>query len=107
MAAIIPIPWVFVILSFKKTMASVMKFFGGFISIEECGMIMSPLFTEKQEESLKKSGKFITWKKDKFIELEDDKDVFDKEMQDKLWKISLDLCKDDKTIQIAEKYWLD
>lgn len=92
---------------FMKTMASVMKFFGTFISIEKCGMIMSPLFTEKQEESLMKSGKFITWKKDMFIEIEEDKDVFDKEMQDKLWKISLDLCKDEKTTQIAEKYWLD
>ena len=64
---------------------------------------MSPLFTEKQEESIKKSGKFITWRKSKFIELEEDKEVFDKGMQDKLWKISLDLCKDDKTAQIAEK----
>jgi len=86
-----------------KTMAKIMKFFGTFISIEECGIIMSPLFTEKQEESLKKSGKFITWRKSKFIELEEDKAVFDKEMQDKLWKISLDLCKDEKTAQIAEK----
>jgi len=92
---------------FMKTMASVMKFFGTFISIEKCGMIMSPLFTEKQEESLKKSGKFITWKKDKFIEIEEGKDVFDKEMQDKLWKISLNLCEDEKTTKIAEKYWLD
>ena len=84
-----------------------MKFFGTFISIEECGMIMSPLFTEKQEESLNKSGKFITWKKDKFIEIEEEKDIFDKQMQKKLWKISLDLCKDEKTTQIAEKYCLD
>ena len=86
-----------------KTMAKIMKFFGTFISIEECGIIMSPLFTEKQEESLKKSGKFITWRKSKFIELEENKAVFDKEMQDKLWKISLDLCKDEKTARIAEK----
>jgi len=28
--------------------------------------------------------------------------VFNQEMQDKLWKISLDLCKDEKTSQIAE-----
>ena len=86
-----------------KTMAKIMKLFGTFISIDECGIIMSPLFTEKQEESIKKSGKFITWRKSKFIELEEDKEVFDKGMQDKLWKISLDLCKDDKTAQIAEK----
>ena len=86
-----------------KTMAKIMKFFGTFISIEECGIIMSPLFTEKQEESLKKSGKFITWRKNEFIEVKQEKVVFDKEMQDKLWKISLDLCKDEKTAQIAEK----
>jgi hypothetical protein len=86
------------------TMARVMKIFGGFISIEESGMIISPLFTENQEESFKKSGKFITWKDDKFVELTDDKAVFDKELQDKLWKISVDLCKDEKTAQIAEKY---
>ena len=36
-----------------RTMATIMKFFGKFISIEECGMIIDPLFTEKQEKSLK------------------------------------------------------
>ena len=97
----------FLIPFFMKTMASVMKFFGTFISIEKCGMIMSPFFTEKQEKSLSKSGKLITWKEDEFIEIEDDIDIFDKAMQDKLWKISLDLCKDEKTTQIAEKYRLD
>lgn len=86
-----------------KTMATIMKFFGTFISIEECGIIMSPLFTEKQEESFKKSGKFITWRENKFIEVKQDYVEFDKGMQDKLWKISLDLCKDEKTVQIAEK----
>jgi len=93
---IIPLP--------MKIMANVMKIFGTFNSIEECGMIMSPLFTENQEESLKKSGKFITWKKNKFIEIEQGNDVLDKKMQDKLWNISLDLCKDEKTTQIAEKF---
>ena len=85
-----------------KTMATVMKFFGTFISIEECGKIMAPLFTEKQEESLKKSGKFITWKKNNFIEINEDKIVFDHEMQDRLWKTSLELCMDEKTTRIAE-----
>lgn len=27
----------------------------------------------------------------------------DKKLQDKLWNISLDLCKDEKTVQIAGK----
>ena len=92
-----------IIPSSMKTMAKVMKFFGTFISIEQCGMIMSPLFTEKQEESLKKSGKLITWKAEKFIEMKQENIVFDQEKQDKLWKISLDLCKDEKTNQIAKK----
>jgi short-subunit dehydrogenase involved in D-alanine esterification of teichoic acids len=93
---IIPLP--------MKIMAQVMKIFGTFISIEECGKIMSPLFTENQEESLKKSGKFLTWKKNKFIEIEQGNDVLDKEMQDKLWNISLELCNDEKTTQIAENF---
>ena len=84
-----------------KTMATIMKFFGTFISIEECGKIMAPLFTESQEESLKRSGKFITWKRIKFIELAEDKIVFDNEMQNRLWEISLELCNDEKTTQIA------
>jgi len=89
---------------FMKTMARVMNLFGAFISIEKCGMIMSPLFTENAEASLKKSGKLITWKNNQFIELKDDEKVFDRKMQEKLWNISLDLCKDEKTVQISEEY---
>lgn len=88
---------------FMKTMATMMKLFGTFISIEECGRIMSPLFTESREESLKKSGKFITWKNNKFTEMKQDDYAADKKLQDKLWNISLDLCKDEKTVQIAGK----
>jgi hypothetical protein len=84
-----------------KTMATIMKFFGTFISIEECGMIMAPLFTEKQEESLKRSGKFITWKNKEFLELKEEMVVFDQQMQDKLWNLSLVLCNDEKTTEIA------
>jgi hypothetical protein len=89
---------------YMKAMATIAKLFGTFISIEKCGRIMAPLFIEKQEESLKKSGKFLTWEKNQFTEKKQDEVVFDKEMQDKLWNISLDLCKDEKTTQIAEKY---
>ena len=87
-----------------KFMATVMKLFGAFISIEECGRIMAPLFTENQAESLKKSGKFLTWKKNRFTEIQQDAGVLDKALQEKLWKISLDLCRDEKTTQIAEQY---
>lgn len=86
-----------------KVMATVMKFFGTFISIEKCGMIMSPLFTERQEESLKKSGKLITWKHHEFTEIKADELVPNQDLQDRLWKISLELCHDDKTTQIAER----
>ena len=36
---------------------------------------MAPLFTENQEESLKKSGKFITWKKNEFVFIKEDFNV--------------------------------
>jgi hypothetical protein len=85
-----------------KIMATVMKFFGTFISIEKCGMIMAPLFTESQEESLKRSGKFITWKNNEFIPMTEDESVFDREIQERLWKISLELCNDETTARISE-----
>ena len=88
---------------FMRIMATVMKFFGIFISIEKCGEIMAPLFTEPQAESLQKSGKLFTWQKNKFIELEDDSNVFNQELQDRLWDLSLELCDDDTTREIAEK----
>ena len=90
---------------FMKIMATIMKYFGTFISIEKCGVIMSPLFTEKQEESLKKSGKFITWKKNEFIEIKEDEIILNQEMQDRLWNASLQLCEDEKTIRIAENLY--
>jgi hypothetical protein len=86
-----------------KIMATIMKFLGTFISIEKCGMIMAPLFTESQEESLKKSGKFITWKNNEFTGMKEEETLFSEDMQEKLWKISLELCKDEKTTQIADR----
>lgn len=90
---------------FMKIMATIMKYFGTFISIEKCGVIMSPLFTEKQEESKKKSGKFITWKKNEFIEITEDEIILNQEIQDRLWSASLQLCKDEKTNRIAENLY--
>lgn len=87
---------------FMKIMATIMKVFGTFISIEKCGEIMAPLFTEKQEESMIKSGKFITWKNNKFIDIKEDFAILNQESQDRLWINSLKLCKDEKTTQIAE-----
>ena len=89
-----------------KIMATIMKFFGTFISIEKCGMIMASLFTESHEESLKKSGKFITWKHNEFVRMKEAETVFNQEMKEKLWKISLDLCKDEKTNRIGDSLQL-
>jgi len=86
-----------------RIMATIMKFFGTFITIERCGEIMAPLFTEDQEESWKKSGKLITWKKNEFVEIKEEQAVLDLELQNKLWEISLTFCNDDRTIQISEK----
>jgi hypothetical protein len=86
-----------------KSMASLMKLFGTFISIEECGEIMAPLFTESREESLKRSGKFITWKNDAFVEMKYDEYAADPKLQERLWNLSLDLCDDQETVRIAEQ----
>ncbi|MBK7428335.1 MAG: hypothetical protein IPI60_15595 [Saprospiraceae bacterium] len=94
-----------IIPAFMRIMATIMKFFGTFISIEKCGEIMAPLFTESQEASLGRSGKFITWKKNEFVEIAEDTAVMSQEQQDKLWQYSLELCADEKTNQIAEKLY--
>jgi len=88
-----------------KIMATVMRFFGTFISIEKCGEIMAPLFTENQEDSLKKSGKFVTWKKNEFLAMKEEENVLSPEMQEKLWKISMELCNDETTAGISESLW--
>lgn len=85
-----------------RAMARVMRFFGTFISIEECGKIMAPLLTENQEESLRKSGKLVTWKGSKFIELMEEQTFLSAELKDKLWKISLELCNDELTTRISD-----
>jgi hypothetical protein len=94
---IIPLP--------MKTMATIMKLFGTFISIEKCGCIMAPLFTESFEESYAKSGKLITWKSNRFLEISEEKAVLDLDMQYRLWKCSLELCNYEETNQIAEKLY--
>ncbi|WNJ20350.1 SDR family NAD(P)-dependent oxidoreductase [Pontibacter sp. G13] len=91
-----------IIPAYMRIMATLMKFLGTFISIEECGKIMMPLFVESADDSLQKSGKLMTWREDRFREMEEDATVLDKELQDRLWQTSLELCSDARTIQIAE-----
>jgi hypothetical protein len=90
-----------IIPNFMRIMASLMKFLGRFISIEQCGEIMKPLFIESQQDSLNRSGKLITWKKDQFVEISKKSNEFKNEIQDKFWELSLELCADEKTHQIA------
>jgi hypothetical protein len=85
-----------------RIMANVMKFFRTFITIEQCGEIMAPLFLENQAESIKKSGKFMTWRKNNFVDLKEDLDVLNRALQDRLWDLSLKLCADEQTTQIAK-----
>lgn len=87
-----------------KSMAKVMKLFGQFISIEECGEIIAPLLTENHEMSMTRSGKLISWKKGSFIELEEEDFVLNRENQDRLWKISLELCDDQRTYEINRNF---
>ena len=91
---IIPLP--------MRIMATVTKMFGSFISINKCGEIMAPLFTEDQQESLKKSGKLISWNNSQFIEIEDSTQSLNCEAQERLWKLSLELIADEKTNQISD-----
>jgi len=92
-----------IIPSSMRIMATIMKGLGQFISIEQCGKIIAPLFMESREDSLNKSGKFITFKHGRFSEIQDDSRMVNQENIDRLWEISLHLCNDEKTRQIARE----
>ena len=84
-----------------RIMATIMKCFGTFISIERGGEIIAPLFTEGQGKSLMKSGKFLTWKKNEFVEIKEEQSVLYCELQNRLWEISIKLCDDERIEQIS------
>lgn len=86
-----------------RIMARVMKFFGKFISIEQCGELIAPLFMDSPEETLKKSGKFLTWQNGNFTEIPDDRNIVNQEAIDRLWNTSLKLCADKETVELAKK----
>lgn len=90
-----------IIPTYMRIMATIMKWFGTFISMNKCGEIMAVLFTESQEETLKRSGQLITWKENNFVNKVEDSSVKNQDLQDELWNISLKLCADEKTNQIA------
>lgn len=83
--------------------AWVMRLAGRFYSVEECGTIMAPLFTEGADAARARSGSLTTWEKDAFAEIEeDDPAVLDPAQQARLWETSLALLGDERTRRIAE-----
>lgn len=86
-----------------KAMATVMKWFGRFISIDECGAIMAPLFLEGSESTLAKSGRFLTWKNGAFIDVSKNPASLAPLDWERLWNISLDLCGDEQTRRCAAR----
>lgn len=86
-----------------KATATVLRWCGRFISIEQCGAIMAPLFLEGRGEALAKSGRFITWKDGTFIDAEKKPASLAPADWERLWNVSLDLCGDDQTRRCAER----
>lgn len=75
-----------------KMIVQVMKLFGKFISMEECGQTIAPLFSESRQETMKRSGTFVSWIKGKYVTLTEKPHILDQEAQDRLWDRSLELC---------------
>ena len=92
-----------IIPSGMRAMATVMKWFGQFISIDECGEIMAPLFLESRDECAKKSGRLVTLKKGELRDVEKNPMVLDAEQRARMWKLSLELCHDERTTRAAER----
>jgi NAD(P)-dependent dehydrogenase (short-subunit alcohol dehydrogenase family) len=92
---IIPLP--------MKAMATVMKWLGQFISIDECGAIMAPLFTDGRAKTEERSGRFLSWTGGEFYELEEDPAALDTAQWERLWNVSLELCDDEDTSRQAQR----
>jgi NAD(P)-dependent dehydrogenase (short-subunit alcohol dehydrogenase family) len=86
-----------------KAAATVMKWFGQFISIDECGAIMAPLFLEGQESTRAKSGRFLTWKNGAFIDVGKNPASLVPADWERLWNTSLELCSDEQTRRCADR----
>ena len=80
--------------------ATIMKVFGMFISIEECGDIMAPLFMNDEPWISTNSGCLLTWKKNKFQRIEESEDVTHERKRKDLLDYSLRRCDDDSTTAI-------
>jgi len=88
---------------YMRTVANVVRFFGGFLTEEECGHELAPLFTEDKKVSIKRSGHLTSSKNESFIFLKENEFSTGESNQDKLWEASLRLCNDQATYQIANE----
>ncbi len=86
-----------------KAMATVMKWFGQFISIDACGEIMAPLFTDAAEQTAARAGRFLTWKGGTFVDVGKNPASADPKDWETLWDVSVELCRDDQTMRCAER----
>lgn len=75
-----------------RWMAWAARLFGQFISIERCGAIMAPLFTDNRALTRERSGQLLTWKNGVFEPIPPDEGVLDPEKRQRLWRMSLELC---------------
>lgn len=82
--AIIPAP--------MRIAAGIMRAMGRFISIERCGEIMAPLFLCGEGEIRPRSGRLLSWKGGRFVELAEDPAVLDGEARRRLFDMSAGLC---------------
>lgn len=90
------IPW------YMKAAATVVKMFGGFMTTEECGQEMLPLFVEDFTQSRERSGKLLSWKNGTYYEVSEAGEILDASARSRLWDVSSDLCHDPETARLAE-----
>jgi len=83
--------------------ATVMKALGTFISIEECGKTMAPLFLETASETLERSGCLLTWKNGSFKTLEEDEEVLNMAKRKDLLDYSIHQCKDGSVEAVLDR----
>lgn len=88
------IPW------HMRAMATVARWLGQFISIDECGAVMAPLLVEAREASRARSGRLVTFQAGSLRDF-DGAPPTDAAREDELWDASLALCDDDRTRRIA------
>ncbi len=86
-----------------RLLATVMRALGQFISIDECGAIMAPLFLENRQECAQKSGRLVTLRRGKLYDREKHPGVLDSATREQLWNVSLALCADEATTRAAQR----